>query len=55
MIAPIGIAMVRFDRSNPDASIHLHARELEFIHPVSNEPVKITADLPNDPIWNACL
>ena len=44
-----------FDRSNKDASISLHARYIEFIHPVSNEPVKITADLPNDPIWNACL
>jgi 23S rRNA pseudouridine1911/1915/1917 synthase len=44
-----------FDRSNKDASISLHARFIAFTHPVSNEPIKITADLPNDPIWNACL
>lgn len=42
-----------FDRSNKDASIHLHARKLEFIHPVKNEPVSITAPTPNDAIWNA--
>ena len=43
-----------FDRSNPDASIHLHARQLEFIHPVSKEKIDIIAPLPNDPVWNAC-
>src|SRR5690606_24445898 len=43
-----------FDRSNPDASIHLHAREISFIHPVTNEIINITASLPNDAIWNAC-
>lgn len=44
-----------FDRSNPDASIHLHARRLEFIHPVSKEPIAIEADPPEDSIWNACI
>lgn len=44
-----------FDRSNKDASISLHARHIEFIHPVKKEPIAITAPLPNDPIWNACL
>ncbi len=44
-----------FDRSNKDASIHLHARRLEFVHPVSKEPVKITAATPKkDPVWKAC-
>ncbi len=43
-----------FDRSNKDASIHLHARKLAFIHPVKKEPIEIVAPLPNDPIWNAC-
>ena len=43
-----------FDRSNKDASIHLHARKIEFIHPVSKEKINITAPTPNDPIWNAC-
>lgn len=44
-----------FDRSNKDASIHLHARKLEFIHPVSLEPISITAPTPKkDPIWKVC-
>lgn len=44
-----------FDRSNPDASIHLHSRQLQFIHPVSKENIDVIAPLPNDPVWNACL
>lgn len=43
-----------FDRSNKDASIHLHARYISFIHPVKKEPITITAPLPKDPIWDAC-
>ncbi len=43
-----------FDRSNKDASISLHARQLQFVHPVSKAPIDITAPLPSDPIWNAC-
>ena len=42
-----------FDRTNKDGSIHLHARKLEFLHPVKNEPVVIVADPPDDPVWNA--
>ena len=41
-------------RSNKDGGIHLHARHLEFIHPVKKELIKITAPLPNDPIWDVC-
>lgn len=44
-----------FDRSNKDASISLHARNINFIHPVSKDHLDITAPLPNDPIWQACL
>ena len=44
-----------FDRSNKDAGIHLHARKLEFIHPVKNEPVKVIADVPDEPLWQACV
>ncbi len=43
-----------FDRSNKDASIHLHARKIEFIHPVTKEQVLIIAPTPNEVIWNAC-
>jgi 23S rRNA pseudouridine1911/1915/1917 synthase len=42
-----------FDRSNPDGGIHLHARKLVFIHPVSKEPITIIAPTPNEVIWNA--
>jgi 23S rRNA pseudouridine1911/1915/1917 synthase len=39
-------------RSNPDASISLHARKIEFIHPVSKLDIKIIAPPnPNDPLW----
>ena len=41
-----------FDRSNPDGGIHLHARKLVFVHPVSKENIKIIAPTPNDVIWN---
>jgi len=44
-----------FDRSNKDASIHLHARELQFIHPVSKVNIDLIAPLPEDTVWNACL
>lgn len=42
-----------FDRSNPDGGIHLHARKLFFIHPVSKENLEIIAPTPDDSIWNA--
>lgn len=37
-----------FPRSNPNGSISLHARSVEFIHPVSKERIKITAPVPED-------
>jgi 23S rRNA pseudouridine1911/1915/1917 synthase len=40
-------------RSNKDASICLHARKLEFMHPVKKEPVTIIASVPEDPLWKA--
>ncbi len=42
-----------FHRSNPDGGIHLHARKLVFVHPVSKETILIIAPTPNDVIWNA--
>ncbi len=44
-----------FNRSNPDASIHLHARKIEFIHPVKKEPVVIIAPPPNEVLWKEFL
>lgn len=43
-----------FNRSNKDGSIHLHARKISFIHPVSKEEINIIAPVPEDAIWNAC-
>ena len=43
-----------FDRSNKDGSIHLHARKIEFIHPVTKETISLIAPTPKDPIWDAC-
>jgi 23S rRNA pseudouridine1911/1915/1917 synthase len=38
-------------RSNPDGGICLHARQIEFIHPVSKQPICITAPIPEDSLW----
>jgi len=40
-------------RSNKDGSICLLSRYMEFIHPVSKETIKVTAPLPEDPLWQA--
>jgi len=42
-----------FSRSNPDASISLHARKIAFIHPVKDEEMLITAPPPENHLWNA--
>jgi 23S rRNA pseudouridine1911/1915/1917 synthase len=41
-----------FPRSNSDGGIHLHARKIEFTHPVIGDQVTIVAPPPNDPVWN---
>lgn len=42
-----------FDRTNQNASIHLHSRKAEFIHPVKKEKVTISCNPPlNDVVWN---
>jgi 23S rRNA pseudouridine1911/1915/1917 synthase len=42
-----------FQRSNPDGSINLMARRLEFVHPVKKEKIVITAPLPDSDIWSS--
>lgn len=39
------------DRPARDGGIYLHAREVEFVHPVRNEPVRVTAGVPDDQVW----
>jgi len=44
------------NRTNKDSSIHLHARKIEFIHPVKKKSISIIASPPKkDSIWKACL
>ena len=40
-------------RSNPGGGIHLHAREVSFMHPVKQMPVTIIAEPPADTLWDA--
>lgn len=40
-------------RSNPDGSISLLARHIEFVHPVSKEKISLDAPLPDDNLWQA--
>jgi len=41
-----------FPRSNPNGGISLHARSVEFIHPVSKVKISLTAPVPtDDKLW----
>jgi len=42
-----------FDRPNQNGSIHLHARQIEFVHPVSKEKIFVVADPPDDKLWTS--
>lgn len=39
-------------RSNPDGSISLLSRHVEFVHPVSKEQIRVDAPLPDERIWH---
>ncbi|HNW69013.1 MAG TPA: RNA pseudouridine synthase [Bacteroidales bacterium] len=41
-----------FPRTNPDGSICLHARKIEFVHPVTKELLIITAQPPKNNNWD---
>ena len=40
-----------FPRSDPGGGIHLHAREVEFDHPVTGVTVRLTAPAPEEKLW----
>jgi 23S rRNA pseudouridine1911/1915/1917 synthase len=40
-----------FDRPNEDASIHLHSRKAEFLHPSKKELLTIVAPVPDEKLW----
>ena len=42
-------------RSNKDGSIHLHARSINFAHPVTKESITIVAPPPKEVIWEDVL
>lgn len=41
-----------FPRPNSDKGIHLHARKIEFLHPVKKETLTVVAEPPDDVVWN---
>ena len=43
-----------FDRTNKNGGIHLHAKYIEFTHPVSKKMIKIEANPPTDILWDKC-
>lgn len=42
-------------RSNPDGSICLHARKIQFVHPVSSQPIEVVAPVPADHLWQSFI
>lgn len=47
----VGDVKYGFDAPNADGSICLHARQLEFVHPVKKEPLVVMAQLPKNQFW----
>jgi 23S rRNA pseudouridine1911/1915/1917 synthase len=41
-----------YPSSNTDGGISLHARKIQFLHPVSKDIIEITAPTPKDNIWD---
>lgn len=48
----VGDLKYGYPTPNQDGSICLHARSLEFTHPVTKENMLITAELPDEQHWN---
>lgn len=49
----VGDIKYGFEYPLPDGSIALHARQLEFIHPVKITPISIFAELPKNDVWRS--
>jgi 23S rRNA pseudouridine1911/1915/1917 synthase len=39
-------------RPNPDGAVSLHARSVQFVHPVKKEEIQIVADPPREALWD---
>ncbi len=48
----VGDVKYNYPKANENLSIYLHAKEIEFIHPVKKEKIKIIANFPNYKLWN---
>ncbi|MCI0751101.1 MAG: RluA family pseudouridine synthase [Flammeovirgaceae bacterium] len=48
----VGDVKYGYEHPNEDASICLHAKSLEFVHPVKKESIRVEAPLPNSRLWN---
>jgi 23S rRNA pseudouridine1911/1915/1917 synthase len=44
-----------YSKANSDGSISLHARKLQFEHPIKKEPVICIAGIPDDTFWEQFL
>jgi len=44
-----------FPRSNPDGSISLHSRLVEFVHPVKKEMITVMAPVPSEKLWGELI
>lgn len=40
-----------YTRSNDNGGIDLHSYRIAFVHPVTQQPIEITAPVPNDKLW----
>ncbi len=49
----IGDAHYGSTKTYKENAICLHARELKLLHPITQEPVTFTADVPDDEIWQS--
>lgn len=50
----VGDVKYRSHRPTGDNCISLHARHIKFEHPISKEPIALTAPLPHKKYWDGC-
>lgn len=48
----VGDVKYGYSQANQDGNIYLHCRSMSFLHPVKQTPVTVTADAPNERMWN---
>lgn len=48
----VGDVKYGYSQANQDGCIYLHCRSMSFMHPVKQELITVTADAPNERMWN---